>query len=312
MDYLHRAQRESKQIVHAVMNHLRGMKLENLAHVKVKTLEVITGSLMTISQEHAISDPDSMVEHVRFCFDFIVKLLSVQSSSQSEKHKKLALELIHTLFCLVNLTGPTAYNVRGSDDIHLDGLYTISSASIDNEGYIIPSANIRYVRQVKLTERNFVLFLDNTLDIKRTWSISEEFHGDDFEGLEYMDFYTNVPDRVQYSPPLTGWMAAEDDTTTGPVLSPVETMVRIRKEHKSLSDDVLKWFVQMNLLKLVLGMDTSLFSGSYFNKTLDTFMNGRDFVPEDISIKTIQFYLAQDSTTSVIPKIQIARYSQKY
>ena len=132
------------------------------------------------------------------------------------------------------------------------------------------------MRQVKPNDRNFVLFLDNTLDIKRTWSISEEFHVDDFEGLEYMDFYTNVPDRVQYSPPLTGWMAPEDDTTTGPVLSPVETMVRIRKEHKSLSDDVMKWFVEMNLLKLVLGMDASLFSGSYFIKTLDTFMNGRD------------------------------------
>ena len=77
-------------------------------------------------------------------------------------------------------------------------------------------------------------------------------------------------------------------------------MDRIRKEHKSLSDDVLKWFVEMNLLKLVLGMDTSLFSGSYIIKTLDTFMNGRDFVPEDISIKTIQFYLAQDSTEAHI------------
>ena len=109
-----------------------------------------------------------------------------------------------------------------------------------------------------------------------------------------MDFYTNVPDRVQYSPPLTGWMVAEDDMVPGHVLSPVETMVRIREEHKSLSDDILKWFVEMNLLKLVLGMDTSLFSGSYFNKTLDTFMNGRDLVSEDMSK---QF-------SSILPKIE--------
>lgn len=56
------------------------MELKSLAHVKVKTLELITGSLMTISQLLVISDPDSMVEYVSFCFDFIVKLLSVQSS----------------------------------------------------------------------------------------------------------------------------------------------------------------------------------------------------------------------------------------
>eukprot|EP00956_Cyclotella_meneghiniana_P019703 scaffold34103_cov90-Cyclotella_meneghiniana.AAC.2 len=91
-----------------------------------------------------------------------------------------------------------------------------------------------------------------------------------------------------------GWMAAEDDMVPGPVLSLVETMVRIREEHKSLSDDILKWFVEMNLLKLVLGMDTSLFSGSYFNKTLDTFMNGRDLVSEDMSK---QF-------SSILPKIE--------
>ena len=34
--------------------------------------------------------------------------------------------------------------------------------------------------------------------------------------------------------------------------------------------------------KAVLGMGTRLFSGSYFIKTLDTFMNGRDFVSEDM------------------------------
>ena len=277
-DYLHRAQKESTQIVNAVMSHLRGMKLENLARVKSKTLDVITGSLMTLSQEHACSDPNSMTEYVTFCFDFVVKLTSVQSPPN--KHKKLALELIHTLFYLANLTRPIGYNVKGSDDIHLDGLYTLSPSSIDNEGYIVPSANIRYVREVKATDRNFVLFLDNTLDIKRTWSISEEFNVG-FEGLEYMDFYTNVPDRAQYSPPLTGWMAAEDNMAPGPVLSPVEKMVRIREEHKRLSNDVVKWFVEMNLLNRVLDMDTMLFSGSYFINIVDTFMNGRDFVSED-------------------------------
>ena len=62
----------------------------------------------------------------------------------------------------------------------------------------------------------------------------------------------------------------------------MEMMVRICEEHKCLSDDVMKWFVEMNLLRLVLGMDIGLFSGSYFIKTLDTFMNGRDFVLEDM------------------------------
>lgn len=90
-------------------------------------------------------------------------------------------------------------------------------------------------------------------------------------------------------------MAAEDDMTTGPVLSPVETMGRIRKGHKSLSNAVIKWFVEMNLLKPALGMDTGLFLGSFFNKTQDTFMNGRDFVSDDMSKR---FFC------SILPKIE--------
>ncbi|KAL3775819.1 hypothetical protein ACHAWO_009757 [Cyclotella atomus] len=282
-DYLFKSRNESTHIALGVMKHLRTIKLETLASVEVRKLSTITLDLLTLSQEHAYADANSMVEYIAFCQDFVLKLLAVKSP----EHNEFGLELLHTLFGLVHATGPvkSAYNVQGAGLITCDGLYTLSSPSKDQDGYLIPSHNVRYVRKIKATNQQFVLFLDSALDVKRTWSLSEEFNHE-LGGPEYKDYYISVSRRVQYSPPLSGWkVASQDGRAPGPVVEPLEDTLPVRDEHATLMHDVLHWFIEKNVLQLVLGMDGNLFPHSFFMMTIDALMNGKDFASDEMVLK---------------------------
>jgi hypothetical protein len=282
-DYLYKFRNESTHIVRGVMKHMNTIKLETLASVDVRKLSTIALDLLTLSQEHGYADPNSMVEYIAFCKDFILKLLEVKSP----EHNEYGLELLHTLFGLVHTTRPIncAYNVHGAGLITCDGLYTLSSPSKDQDGYVIPSHNVRYVRKVKATNQQFVLFLDSTMDVRRTWSLSEEYYHE-FGGPEYTDFYTSVPGRIQYSPPSSGWrVASQDGIAPSPVIEPLEATVPIRDEHATLMHDVVQWFIEKNVLQLVLGMDVNLFPYSFFMLTVDALMNGKDFASDEMVLK---------------------------
>jgi hypothetical protein len=264
------------------MQHLKTTKLEALVDIGVKKLSTIALDLMRLSHHYAYNNPKSMPEYITFCQEFIIKLISVQS----EEHKELGLEMLNTVFSLVHATCPvkSAYYVKEAGLIECDGLYSISASNQDQYGFLIPSVCVRYVKKVKATRQTFVLFLDanTTLDLKRTWCLSEEF-SDEYGGPEYMDFYTNVPERIQHSPPLSGWsVAGEPARAPGPTLEPVESTIPIREEHTTLMKNVANWFIESNLLQLVLGMNAKFLSHSFFTKTIDSLMNGKDFMSGEV------------------------------
>lgn len=279
-DYLYKSRKESAEITRAVMKHMITLKLEALENVEVKKLSAVVLDLLTLSQEHAYADSKSMPEYISFCQDFIIKLLSVESP----EHNQYGAELLHTLFRLVQATGPVndAVTVKGAGLITCDGLYTLESPSKDQDGFLIPSASIKYVRKVKATGEKFVLFLDSTMDVKRTWSLCEEFSVESGV-LELADFYTNVPERIQNNPPLSGWIVAnEDGRSPAPTIAFQETTIPIRDEYTNLLEGVARWFIEKNVVKLVLGIDNDSFSHSFMMNTVDALMNGRDFVSNEM------------------------------
>lgn len=258
------------------MKHMRTMKSNDLVSVEIKKLSTIVSDLLTISQEHAYTALKSMPEYISFCQDFIIKLLTLKSTD----HNQYGIELLHTLFGLVHASESVscAVTVKGAGLVPCDGLYVLESPSKDKDGFLIPSTTIQYVRRVKPTKRMFMIILDSTLGAKRMWSLSEEFKPDD-GALEYEDYYTNLPERIQYNPPLSEWTASNKDDVPAPTIEPVEgAAAPVRDEHSRLAEGVARWFIEKNVLKLVLGMDDVFFSHSFLMKTLDALMNGRDFV----------------------------------
>ena len=276
--YLFKSRNESKQMMHGVMNHLKKMNKSTIATTEVKYLSAVALDLVDLSQEHAFTDSNAMPTYIAFCKDFIVKLLTAQSSA----HKKLGLEMLCDLFCIVNGTRDLsiAYNIKGAGIMSCDGLYTISTSSKDQDGYLIPSSTIRYVRRAKPTKQTFVLIFDQSQEIKRTWTLSEEFSVE--PGVrEYLDFYVNVPDRMQHDPPSSGWTVTVDGKAPCPMIVPDENYVQVREEHKNLMDDLVHWLVTKNIPQLVLDIDP-LLSGPLLVKTIDVFMNGRDFISDHV------------------------------
>jgi hypothetical protein len=134
-----------------------------------------------------------------------------------------------------------------------NGIYTLSAFDLDKDGYIIPGLNPRYERTVKGTNQKLMLFLDTDKGSFPHWCLSEE-HGNEAILLEYTDYYTNI-DSVSRTPPLSGWKSEEDKYAPAPAIESVQDTVPVRKEHKGLKKDLAKWFLENNLIKLVIGAD---------------------------------------------------------
>jgi hypothetical protein len=233
---------------------MKNMKHDNFVKEEVRKLSTILSDLQDLYLEYALADPKSMVEYFSFCRELIVKCLSARSID----HKQFGQEMLHNLIMSVHGSTSMArgYVVKGAGLDSANGTYIISPSKHDTDGYLIPSADAGYERMDQETGKKFVLFLSSFEDGEKTWCLSEE-HDDEPIPSEYTDFYINDLGRDQRIPPLSGWESVEESEDPAPSLEALPQFIHLREEHKSLKQDLATWFLEKNVISLILNTKTS-------------------------------------------------------
>lgn len=250
-NFMRKFRRDAMNVAGGMMMQLIDVKSEELARVKVDNISDVLNDFTTLFENLAIGDHKAMPKYFSFCQDIILKLLSTESNKHKEFGRALLLKLIKSIHSVRPLI--STFVVKRCGLGSANGIYTLSAFDLDKDGYIIPGLNPRYERTVKGTNQKLMLFLDTDKGSFPHWCLSEE-HGNEAILSEYTDYYTNI-DSVSRTPPLSGWKSEEDKYAPAPAIESVQDTVPVRKEHKGLKKDLAKWFLENNLIKLVIGAD---------------------------------------------------------
>ena len=249
-EFMRMFRKDAMNMAGGAMKLLRGMKNGRFAKMDVDLIRKILSELKVLFEQLAVTNPKSMPRFFSFCQDIIYNLLVVDS----EEHKRLGKEMLYTLIQTIHGVRPltSAYVVKQAGVACCDGMYTISSADTDKDGFLIPGLVPRYERTTR-TNQKLLLFLDTEQKSGCRWCLSEE-HRNEAIFSEYTDYYANNSDSY-IVPPLDGWIAIEESEEPAPALEPAQGTLPIRKEHTTLMYDFARWFLQKHVAKLVLGLD---------------------------------------------------------
>ena len=248
VEFMGRFRKDAMNMACGIMKLLSRFDDDALANIDVDRISKIISELGVLFENLALVDKKAMSRYFSFCQDMSLKILSIESNAYKEYGQSFLYDLIKVIYSIRPLTG--GYVVKRAGVSACDGMYAISSFDRDKDGYVVPGLTPRYERTVKPTNQKLMLFLD-TEQHPNLWCLSEE-HGDDAIVSEYTDYYTNT--SSSRTPPLSGWISGESNGQP-PSLEPLATTIPVRKEHKNLKSNLAKWFLEKNIIKLVLGAD---------------------------------------------------------
>ena len=186
------------------MKHLKSMKVEALKKEDVFKMNIILLDLKNLFHHFAVTNPAVIGDYYAFQKILIVNLLS----TQSQEHVQLGQDMLHTLIEYIHSIKPLvkSYDVYDAGISFVNGTYNIVSSKIDEDGYVVPGADVIYEKFDDQTGKKITLFSDET-DGDVMWCLSEE-HDDVEPGAppEYTDYYTAFA-TSKAAPPLDNWVS---------------------------------------------------------------------------------------------------------
>ena len=289
VEFMGKFRKDATNMASGIMKLLTRFDDDALANIDVDRISKIISELRVLFENLALVDKKAMSKYFAFCQDMSLKMLSMESNAYKEYGQSFLYDLIKVICSIRPLIG--GYVVKRAGVSVCDGMYAVSAFDRDKDGYVVPGLTPRYERTVKATNQKLMLFLDTEQD-PNLWCLSEE-HGNDAILSEFTDYYTNRSNSR--TPPLSGWVSG-DGNGQPPSLEPLATTIPVRKEHKNLKSNLAKWFLEKNIIKLVLGADIN---SAFDEESVAKLVEAIDaFVDRDVdSDKMANLYL------SILPSI---------